>query len=525
MKKAIAYARYSSNNQREESIDAQIRAIEKYAKDNDIEIIETYYDEAQTGKSDNRDNFLKMIHAILKGYVKIDMVLVHKFNRFARNKYDSAIYKKRLKDIGVRVIAVSQLIDDTPEGAMLEGFLEVIDEYYSANLALEVKKGIRENALKGKSVGGKAVFGLSVDENGYYYPNENAHIVKWIFEEYASGTPKTEICRQLNERGIKNQHGRTFNTRTIYDLLRNEKYIGNYIFTIKNEETIRLDGIIQNPIIDRELWERAAKVRSMPSKAKYRERKRFYHLTGKTTCAMCGMPISGAGAKKQKNGAIYSYYKCTGKSKHKNGCTNTSLNKEWFENAVLNAVKSAVFNEQSIKAIAKEAFDILQSEREHPANDTAAMQRELTEIATKQSKLTDLYLEGNIDKKILNEKTEDLNRRKAYLEKEVNKNKLLIESQSLKEKDLYNALQKYVSNLIDLKNCSDNEFMKAVFNTFVIDVSVSLDTVYVKIGVDFSPLMGDMMKFGGANCPLAPITIHQNFQRKKSLFGRNSDNY
>ena len=523
MKKAVAYARYSSNNQREESIDAQLRAIEKYAKENKIQIVATYYDEAQTGKNDNRDNFQNMYSAILREHIAVDMVLVHKFNRFARNKYDSAIYKKRLKDKGVRVVSVTQLIDDTPEGAMLEGFLEIIDEYYSANLALEVVKGMRENALQAKATGGRAVFGLSVNEQGFYYPNENAHIVKWIFEEYANGTPKTEICRQLNEKGIKNQYGRTFNTRTLFDMFRNEKYIGNYVLTLQKEETIRLDGVI-TPIIDMDLWERAKKVRGMPTKAKYRERKRFYHLTGKTTCAICGMPISGAGAKKQKNGTVHSYYKCTGKSKHKNGCTNTSLNKEWFENKVLNAVKQAVFNDNAIKELSRQAYEVLQEEIKHPTTDIVAMQKELTSITNKQSKLTDLYLDGEIDKNILNTKNEELAKRQRYLEKEIKKNKLLTKSQSLKEKDLYNALQKYVTNLIDIKNCSDDEFMRAVFNTFVINVSVSLDTVDVAVGVDFSALGGDTVQVGGASLPLAPITIHQSFKRKSNLYGRYSDN-
>lgn len=517
---AVAYGRFSSNNQREESIDAQFRAIDEYALKNNVNIIEYYSDEALSGKTDERGQFQQMINDIMKGYIKVDVVLVHKFNRFARNKYDSALYKKKLKDIGVKVISVTQNIDDTPEGELLEGFLEVIDQYYSANLTLEVRKGIKENALKGKSNGGKKILGLSVNENGFYYPNEQAHLVRRIYEEYADGVPKTEICRRLNEAGIRNQYGRTFNTRTLYDILRNEKYIGNYIYTINLTETIRLDGIIENPIIDNDLWERVQKVHVTPTKARYRERKRFYHLTGKTICAVCGYPITGAGSKKQKNGDIHSYYKCVGKAKHKNGCTNNSLNKEWFERGVLDAVMKAVFTEKAIKEIAQQAFTILERERETPPTPTKKLEKDLSAILVKQSRLTDLYLDGKMDKDMLDKKNEELQQQKNRLEKEIEKNKQLENSHSLKQSDVENFIKTYVTNILEVKNVSDDDFMKAVFNNFVIDVTVSLDTVDVAVSVNFSNMMGDNRKIGGAIRTLSPITLNQSFKRKTNLYGR-----
>ena len=198
-KVAVAYARFSSNNQREESIDAQLRAIREYCEKENIELIAEFTDEAVSGKTDDREDFQNMINKLLKGHLQADYVLVHKFNRFARNKFDSALYKKKLRDVDVKVVSVSQKIDDTPEGELLEGFLETIDQYYSANLAAEVRKGLRENALKGKHAGGQVLFGYSLDDEGYYVPNENAKIVKRIFEEYVQGYPKTEICERLNK--------------------------------------------------------------------------------------------------------------------------------------------------------------------------------------------------------------------------------------------------------------------------------------------------------------------------------------
>ena len=168
IRRAVAYGRFSSSNQRDESIDAQLRAIGDYCEREGIQLVEVYTDEAQSATTDNRDDFMVMIDALLKGKLTdIDAVLVHKFNRFARNKYDSALYKKRLRDMGIKVISVTQPIDDSPEGRILESMIEAMDEYYSENLALEVKKGMLENALKGKHTGGGKLLGLSVDSEGY----------------------------------------------------------------------------------------------------------------------------------------------------------------------------------------------------------------------------------------------------------------------------------------------------------------------------------------------------------------------
>lgn len=521
IKTAVAYARYSSNNQREESIDAQLRAIREYCQRHNIELLEVFTDEAITGKFDNRDDFQKMIKGVLKGYYEVDAILVHKFNRFARNKYDSAIHKKRLKEAGVKVVSVTQNIDDTPEGAMMESFLEAMDEYYSANLALEVRKGLRENALKGKHAGGQVLFGFSLDENGYYQPNENAKIVRRIFEEYAAGYTKTEICERLNMEGCRNQRGKTFNVRTIYDLLRNEKYIGNYVYTIDRTETIRLDGIIKDPIIDVDLWETVQNLCKQSSKARYRKKKKMYYLTGKTFCEHCGCPISGAGSKRSRNGTLNYYYKCVGKTKHKNGCKNPSINKDWFEPRVLQAVVNAVMTEEKVRYIAEMAFEELERMREKPAISTETLQKELSGIKAKQSKLTDLYLNGDMDKSMLDEKNADLKRRKHEIETELEKRKNVADSDNI----TVDVIVKYITNYIKQLKTSypeSDEFMRAVFSAFVDKVIVGKKNITVHVHTDFFRMnVGDNKQFRGVNRALPTVNLEANFQRKKNLRDKN----
>ena len=526
-KTAVAYGRFSSNNQREESIDAQMRAIREYCKKENIELIAEFKDEAISGKTDDRADFQNMISQLLKGNLTVDYVLVHKFNRFARNKYDSALYKKKLKDAGIKVISVSQKIDETPEGELLEGFLETIDQYYSANLAVEVRKGLRENALKGKHAGGQVLFGYSLDKDGYYVPNENAKIVRRIFEEYAAGYPKTEICERLNAEGYRNQRGKKFNTRTLYDLLRNPKYIGIYIYTIEKKETIRLDDVIQNPPIDRRLWEQVQRLCQEGSlKGRYRQKKRNYLLTGKTFCEECGCQISGGGSKRSGGngkGKLNYYYKCVGKTKYKNGCKNPSLNKDWFEPRVLQTVVNTIMDEQQIQHIAKLAFTELEAMRDTPVVSTAQLKKELSQILTKQERLTDLYLDGGMDKEMLDEKNGELQRRKYQIEDELEKRKHIANSEDVTEKDIEDFIKGFVEDIKKSPDQADDEFMRVMFHTFIDKVFVSKERVTVLIRADFS-LMAETVtneQLCGVIHSLPTVKVEKVINRKKHIHGKN----
>ena len=509
IKRAVAYARFSSNNQRDESIDAQLRAIRDYCERNNIKLVEIYTDEAQSATTDNRDDFKIMIDDIFKGKIEIDTVLVHKFNRFARNKYDSAIYKKRLRDIGIKVVSVTQPIDDSPEGRILESLIEAMDEYYSENLALEVKKGMLENALKGKHTGGGRLFGLSVDSEGYYYPDENAPIVRRIFEEYASGVPKSQIVAKLNEEGHRNQYGRPFNTRTIFDMLKNEKYIGNFVYHHTQTETVRLDGIIKEPIVDENLWSEVQEKRQTKNKPRYRKRK--YIMTGKLRCGVCGFTYCGSGAKKiNKKGDVTAYYKCAGKTKHKNSCNNPSLNKEFYEKLVIDTITNEVLTDNAIENIANTVLQQLEKDRKAPQTSTAKLQKRLDKVKDQQMRLMNLYLNGDIDKSMLDEKNSSLKTERKHLEEQIEKNAFLESSQSI---DL-EKVKWFLKDFRQSVSTTDAEFAQILFNTFVDSIVVFPDTLEINLKVDFSAIRGDKKKNGGLNFPITPLSIKKTIQRK-----------
>ena len=164
--KGVIYARYSSDNQREESIEGQIRECKAFAEKNDIEIIEIYIDRALSAKTDNRPDFQRLIKE--SGRKKFEVMLVWKLDRFARNKFDSAHYKRILKNNGVRVVSATEVISAGPEGILLESMLEGMAEYYSADLSEKVMRGQTENALKCMYNGGTLPIGTSSTRNSTF---------------------------------------------------------------------------------------------------------------------------------------------------------------------------------------------------------------------------------------------------------------------------------------------------------------------------------------------------------------------
>ncbi|HBR30696.1 MAG TPA: recombinase family protein, partial [Clostridiales bacterium] len=270
MVRAVIYARFSSDNQRDESIDAQIRAISEYAKKNEIVIVGEYIDKARSAMTDNRPEFLRMI--LEASEQKFDIVLVHKLDRFARNRQDSIGYRMQLKRHGVSLVSVLEYIDESPESIILESVLEAMAEYYSKNLAREVQKGMKENALKGLHTGGKPPFGYDVDpETKKLVINEKeACAVRLIFDRFLEGYGYDKIMNELNVHGYRTKCGNPFGKNSLHGIVRNEKYTGTYIFNRsaakdvdgkrnnhknkEDDEIIRLDDAVP-AIISKNIFE------------------------------------------------------------------------------------------------------------------------------------------------------------------------------------------------------------------------------------------------------------------------------
>ena len=225
---AVIYARYSSDSQREESIEGQLRECREYAERNNMTIVGTYIDRALSAKTADRPEFQHMIKDSAKELFEI--VLVWKLDRFSRDRYDSAHYKHILKKNGVKVISAKEHISEGPEGIILEAMLEGYTEFYSAELSEKIHRGQKENALKGKNNGGGVPLGYLLDKKAQKLAIDptTAPLVVEVFEKYADGKSVRSIVEDLNVRGLRTKKGQPFNINSFSSLLKNRKYIGEY---------------------------------------------------------------------------------------------------------------------------------------------------------------------------------------------------------------------------------------------------------------------------------------------------------
>ena len=407
MKKAVIYARYSSHSQRDESIDAQLRECHEYAVKNDYIILEEYCDRALTGKTDNRAAFQKMIKDAKNN--KFNYVLVYKLDRFARNRYDSAMYKNMLKKHNIKVISIKENISDSPEGIILESVLEGMAEYYSANLSQNIKRGMVENALQCKFNGSGIPLGFSITPDKHYEINPvGAKIVQEIFEMYARGRTVTEIINYCNEKGYKTLKGNAFNKNSLRKILTNEKYIGTY----RHGDVVIENGI--PAIVEKELFDKV----QQQVKHNYHSRARAtakvdYLLSTKVFCGHCGTNMNGESGT-ARDGSKKHYYKCSKRKKTKN-CDKKTEYKDWLEDIVVKLTVEKVLTDENIELIATKAVEIMETE----CSDTSMLQyyeKELQNTQKQIKNIVDMIANGLANLSIGEKLTELENYQKDVLE-------------------------------------------------------------------------------------------------------------
>ena len=351
---AVIYARYSTDSQREESIEGQIRECTAYAEKNDLTVVKHYIDRAISAKTDNRPQFQQMIKDSERGI--FDVIIVWKLDRFARNRYDSARYKTQLKRNGVKLVSATEVISAGPEGIILESVLEGYAEYYSADLSEKVVRGMTENALKGIYNGGTIPFGYMIDETRHYQPDPLlAPYVEQTFQKYADGATMTDLRDWLKAHNIKNSMGGEMSYNTIQRMLSNRRYIGE----------LRLRDVVQPnaipALVSEELFnkvqEKLAKNKKAPARHKAEE---SYLLTTKLYCGKCGALMFGESGVSH-TGKMYTYYKCAA-AKKKKTCDKKAVRKQWLEDLVVNETMKLVEDDASMNAIIAKVMELQNQE-------------------------------------------------------------------------------------------------------------------------------------------------------------------
>ena len=351
---AVIYARYSTDSQREESIEGQIRECTAYAEKNDLTVVKHYIDRAISAKTDNRPQFQQMIKDSERGI--FDVIIVWKLDRFARNRYDSARYKTQLKRNGVKLVSATEVVSAGPEGIILESVLEGYAEYYSADLSEKVVRGMTENALKGIYNGGTIPFGYMIDETRHYQPDPLlAPYVEQTFQKYADGATMTDLRDWLKAHNIKNSMGGEMSYNTIQRMLSNRRYIGE----------LRLRDVVQPnaipALVSEELFnkvqEKLAKNKKAPARHKAEE---SYLLTTKLYCGKCGALMFGESGVSH-TGKMYTYYKCAA-AKKKKTCDKKAVRKQWLEDLVVNETMKLVEDDASMNAIIAKVMELQNQE-------------------------------------------------------------------------------------------------------------------------------------------------------------------
>ena len=375
--RCVIYARFSSAGQREESIEGQERECRAYARRLGMTVVDVYADRALSGTTDSRPAFQKMIRDAESGL--FDVVLCWKHDRFARNRYDAAVYKNRLKHAGVRLEYAMEPVVDGAQGVLMDSVLEGFAEYYSANLAENVKRGLYESALKRWTLG-QICYGLrEAPDKTWEIDPVTGPVVREVFERYAAGEQSAAIARDLNERGFRTRIGRPFVVSSIYNIIKNPKYKGLYVY----EDIVDPEGI--PAIVSPELWEAANMKKDERKRAPASRRLpgQNFILTGKLFCGECGAPMT-AGGGRSKSGAYYDYYACTNR-RAGGSCKKEYARKQWVEDLVVGLLVDSVLSDEMLEWIVDE---FMKHQTAEAANsDIPRLKAELADVEKRQTTL------------------------------------------------------------------------------------------------------------------------------------------
>ena len=491
--RAAAYARFSSPLQRDESIDAQVRAISEFAAANKYQITKIYADRAKSGTTDQRPEFLKMI-ADAKHHL-FDVILVHKLDRFARDRYDAAIYRKELEKVGVKLVSVLENFDDdSPESRIMVSVIEGYNEYYSMNLRREVMKGLKENALSCRHTGGTPGLGYTVNPSTMKLEidEHEAGAVRLIFHRYIEGASYGEIIQELNDKGYRTKRGKPFGKNSLYEILRNEKYAGVYYYNKSaskganghfnrhkskpEDEVIRIDGGVPALISKADFAKAQEKMLERKQRPASFKAKEVYLLSGKIKCGLCGSSYAGNSRKAYPGQTSYVSYRCNAKNVAIK-CSNPEVKRDWIESEVLSILADRIFDENAIP-------QLLERYRSFAATRDVALRRELagceTELAAVEKgirNIVDLAVQSG--SAALLEKLRELEAQKSQLEAARISLDERLHARSVTEDQLRSAMREARERLVS----GTMENRKALVEQYVRRITVFPERIAIELSL------------------------------------------
>lgn len=495
MIKAVSYSRFSSHNQRTESIDAQQRAIYKYIAENQYTPVGDYVDEALTGTNTQRPGFQSMLDDAQKGL--FDVVIVHKMDRLSRDVYDALDVQRKLALYGVRIESVIERFEETPEGQLQKVIQLGVGQYYSQNLAREVVKGLKENAYKTMHNGGIPPYGFDVDsETKKYVINEDeASGIRIMFEKIIQGWSYRELAEYLNLLGYRTKIGNKFSaTSSFYDILTNPKYKGEYVFNRsvskpkqigmkrshrknKNEEEIiRIPNGVP-AIVDEETFELVQKLLKQRRRSKGQHKaKEVYLLTGLVECAECGSAYHGSSRIGGRNKSKYVSYRCSKRKKLENPCKCKEINKSLLDEFVVNQLYTTLLNQTNLEQLLESVNIKLKQKYKDMDQDLPQLQKQLDEVSQKISNLVQAIAMGGLGSlETITQEIQRLEHDKVKLTELVQENQVKKESLTLTSEQLKQVLDESKEYMLS----KHDDRVKYILSRFIHKIIIGNETVIV----------------------------------------------
>ena len=484
------YGRYSDSNQDDGfSIEYQLSECTDYLNKHGMELHKTYIDQAVTGtKVAGRDAFHELVHDVKNDL--IDVIVVYKFSRIFRNAYESHVYRKLFEQHGVKLISVTQQVDDeTSSGKLMIGVMANIDEYQSAVISDHVKSAMREMVSEGFFAGGTVPYGykLEVVQHGKktrkrYVPDEfEKEVVKKLFELYADNYSLKYLQDYTKSIGAAARSGKPFSIQTIARMLRNDFYIGILRYNAQGHEPIVVYDIIP-PIIDKMLWDRVQYRHSRQKDVRPRKKKDLYSLTGKIVCGYCDNHFFGIRSGSVQNGKKYDYkyYVCS-ESKSYRTCSCKRVRKDHLEDIVLGEIKKHILNEKAIYQIANEVVAKLGENPDGQKKKLKELKKELTTVKSQISELLDLKSLKLVDNVYLVEHMKPLQEKAKELEVQI----YAIEQQT-KMAISHAMVVDYLNKMMSISDTTDDEVLQTIFNNFVEKIVIDNETIKIYLFVSLT---------------------------------------
>lgn len=416
--RAVIYARFSSEMQSENSIDAQVRACREYADKNNMTVVKIYADYAKSARSDQREQFQNMIKDSERGI--FDVLIVHKLDRFSRDRYDHAFYRRRLKLAGVSVCSVLEQLDGSPESVVLESVLEGFSEYYSRNLARETMKGLKEIARRCQHTGGTPPLGYDVGPDKHYIVNyKEAEAVRMIFSMYVTGYTYDTIVDELSRHEYRSKFNGPIGKNSIHDILCNEKYRGVYVFNTvsdkkgnrsrveSGDDVIKIEGGMPE-IINQSLWEEVHRIMTS-KKSGQRKATEPYLLSGIIFCGECGGAMVGGSRGEKK----YKYYECN-THKRLHTCSMAGIPRDSVEELVISHLEG-IFTSSNIDAIVEFTTSHSNEYVQKHRDKAGELNSNLAQLNRKINVLLEKII-GGLDSDAARQKLKDMETEKNSLE-------------------------------------------------------------------------------------------------------------